>query len=91
MARAAAVATGLPPKVVPCWPADSSEDVSGPKVMSAPIGKPPPRPLARVTASGTIPASSLASHFPVRPMPVWTSSRISRAPAALVASRAAFR
>ena len=91
MASAAAVATGLPPKVVPCWPADSSEDVSGPKVTSAPIGNPPPRPLASVTASGTIPASPLASHLPVRPMPVWTSSRISRAPAALVASRAAFK
>ena len=40
---------------------------------------------------GHDPGVLAGSHLPVRPMPVWTSSRISRAPAALVASRAALR
>ena len=36
-AFAVAVASGLPPKVLPCWPAVSRSDAA-PKVMSAPIG-----------------------------------------------------
>ncbi len=54
-ASPAAHARGLPPKVVPCWPAVSIAVTSEPKVTRAPIGTPPPRPLARVIASGTMP------------------------------------
>ena len=64
---------------------------AGPKPITAPIGRPPPRPLASVTTSGRIPARWCANHAPVRPMPVCTSSRTSSAPAALVISRAAAR
>src|SRR5580765_4025500 len=59
--------------------------------MSAPIGTPPPRPLATVMASGRIPDCWNANHCPVRPMPVWISSMTSRAPAAVAISRAACR
>ena len=51
--------------------------------MSAPIGKPPPMPLATVIASGVMPACWKANHAPVRPAPVWISSTISSAPCAL--------
>ena len=44
-ASAAAHATGLPPNVVPCWPG-SSRSPAAPRPMQAPIGMPPPRPLA---------------------------------------------
>ena len=50
-ASAAAQETGLPPKVVPWSPGPSSRPAS-PKPMQAPIGSPPPRPLARVMTSG---------------------------------------
>ena len=89
-ARAAAQATGLPPNVVP-WLPGSSSVAAPPRAIVAPIGMPPPRPLARVTMSGTIPASVCASHSPVRPMPVCTSSTQSSAPCWAVVSRAACR
>ena len=57
--------------------------------MHAPIGRPPPRPFASVTTSGTIPAAWWANQAPVRPMPVCTSSSTSSAPRAAVISRAA--
>ena len=44
-------ATGLPPNVVPCAPG-SSRSAASPKASSAPIGRPPPSPLARVMTSG---------------------------------------
>ena len=50
-ASAAAQATGLPPNVVPWLPGWSSSPAA-PTPMQAPIGKPPPRPLATVTMSG---------------------------------------
>ena len=50
-ASAAAQATGLPPKVVP-WLPGSKNAPAAPVAMVAPIGMPPPRPLARVTMSG---------------------------------------
>ena len=50
-ARAAAQATGLPPKVVP-WLPGCSRVAAAPRATVAPIGMPPPRPLARVTTSG---------------------------------------
>ena len=90
-ASPAAQASGLPPKVEPCMPGVSSVLTSGPKVISAPIGTPPPRPLARVIASGTTPAWWKANQVPVRPMPVCTSSSTSSAPASRVTSRAARR
>ena len=51
---------------------------------SAPIGMPPPRPLARVITSGTMPDRWCASQLPVRPMPVCTSSITSSAPRSAV-------
>src|SRR5581483_8839856 len=50
-ARAAAQATGLPPKVEPWSPWEKPEPAA-PRPMQAPIGSPPPRPLARVSTSG---------------------------------------
>ena len=89
-ASAAAAATGLPPKVVPWLPGPSSSPAS-PTATTAPIGKPPPRPLASVTTSAVTPLSSWAIHVPVRPMPHCTSSSHSSAPCSLVISRARAR
>ena len=72
--------TGLPPKVVPCWPG-LNRSAAAPMPMQAPIGRPPPRPLARVTTSGTMPVCWCGNQVPVRPMPVCTSSSTSSAPA----------
>ena len=47
-----------------------------PDVSNAPIGRPPPSPLAKVMMSGATPWAVEANHAPVRPMPVWTSSTI---------------
>ncbi len=89
-ASAAAAATGLPPKVVPWLPGPSREPAS-PSATQAPIGMPPPSPLARVTTSGTTPDAAKANQSPVRPMPDCTSSNHSRAPCSDVMSRAARR
>ena len=45
---------------------------------TAPIGKPPPIPLAIGTISGFIFACSNAKNFPLLPIPHWTSSKISK-------------
>ena len=58
-ARAAAQATGLPPNVVPWWPG-WSRSPAPPSPMQAPIGMPPPSPLARVTTSGATSGSAAA-------------------------------
>ena len=42
------------------------------------MGSPPPNPLATAITSGTIPACWCAHHFPVRPIPLWISSSMSR-------------
>ncbi len=89
-ASAAAAATGLPPKVVP-WLPGPSRDPAAPTATVAPIGKPPPSPLASVTTSGVTPEAWWAIHAPVRPIPDCTSSTQSRAPCALVISRARAR
>ena len=89
-ANAAAAQTGLPPNVVPCWPGSNSS-AAAPKPMHAPMGSPPPRPLASVTTSGTTPTPWWANQAPVRPMPVCTSSSTSSAPRSAVISRAAAR
>ena len=44
------------------------------------MGKPLAIPFARVTISGFTFVCCMASHLPVRPMPVCTSSTIMRAP-----------
>ena len=46
------------------------------RAIIAPIGSPPPSALASVTISGLMPVCSNPKNFPVRPMPVCTSSRI---------------
>jgi len=51
------------------------------------MGNPLAMPFARVTISGSAFVCRMASHFPVRPMPVWTSSTIMRAPALSQISR----
>ena len=89
-ARAAAQEIGLPPKVVP-WLPGSNIVAARPKPIRAPIGTPPPSPLASVSRSGVTPEAWLASHEPVRPIPDWTSSNHSSAPWRSVISRAATR
>lgn len=42
--------------------------------VTAESGRPPARPFAVTTRSGTIPSCSLANIAPVRAIPVWTSS-----------------
>src|SRR2546423_1288483 len=73
-ASAATQASGLPPNVDP-WSPGSNTSARG-LARHAPIGTPPPRPLASVITSGVMPACWWANHRPVRPSPVWTSSRI---------------
>src|SRR5581483_11849673 len=68
-------ASGLPPNVEP-WSPGSKTSARG-AARHAPIGTPPPRPFARVITSGVMPACWCANHLPVRPRPVWTSSRMS--------------
>ncbi len=89
-ASAAAQATGFPPNVLP-WSPLRSTVPAAPSPMHAPIGSPPPRPLARVSTSGTIPSAWQANQAPVRPIPLWISSITSSAPAASHACRAARR
>lgn len=90
-AAAAAVASGLPPKV-DAWGTAPPVGVVRPAAARsvtaiAPIGTPPPRPLASVITSGVTPSCSWPHQRPVRPVPVWTSSKISSTPAASQASR----
>lgn len=51
-ASAAAVHTGLPPKVLP-WVPGVISSAAGPAARQAPMGSPPPSPLASVTMSGS--------------------------------------
>ena len=78
-ARAAAAARGWPPKVVP-WSPGTKAAATSARAQQAPMGMPLPRALAMVTTSGRTPACWKPNHSPVRPRPVWTSSRISRTP-----------
>ena len=77
VASAAAQASGPPAKVLPCSLFLNS---SPSRAIRAPMGNPLAIPFARVTISGFTFVCWIASHFPVRPMPVWTSSTIMRAP-----------
>src|SRR5216684_3993927 len=74
-AIAAAHASGFPPNVDP-WSPGSNTSARG-LARQAPIGTPPPSPLASVITSGAIAWCWCANHRPVRPSPVCTSSRIS--------------
>src|SRR5690606_24828372 len=78
-ARAAAVASGWPPKVV-AWSPGSKAAATSRLAQQAPIGTPLPRALAIVTTSGTTPSAWWANQRPQRPRPDWTSSTIMRIP-----------
>jgi len=79
---AAAVATGLPPKVVVCrygfsnivWKT-RSVTMMFPAGMTA-----PPNALPIPMMSGATPQFSMPQSVPVRPMPVCTSSQMKRTP-----------
>ena len=89
-AIAAAAATGLPPKVLPCDPALKRSEVF-PNVIIAANGSPPPKPFAIVIRSGLIPSSSYPNQLPHLPIPVCTASIARRAPFASQICLAAFR
>ena len=76
--QAAAMHTGLPPKVVPCEPGFQFITLS--RAMMAPRGMPLAMPLAEVIMSGSMPDFSPAHQLPVRPMPDCTSSAMSMMP-----------
>ncbi len=78
VASAAAMQTGLPPKVLACEP--GTQSMISAFVMQMPSGMPEAMPLAMQTMSGCTPECSMAHHFPVLPAPDWTSSAISRMP-----------
>ena len=67
--RATAIASGLPPNVDPWEPATIPFPASI-VARQAPIGKPPPIPLASAMMSGAIPLLSYENKLPVLPMPV---------------------
>ena len=67
VASAAARHTGFPPNVVPCEPGFHRITLS--LATIAPSGIPLAMPFAEQSMSGSIPACSLAHHFPVRPIP----------------------
>ena len=70
-----AIDSGFPPKVDPWVPGIIALDTFF-VIKTAPIGKPPPIPLAIGTISGFTLAYSKAKNFPDLPIPHWTSSKI---------------
>jgi hypothetical protein len=85
------MASGLPPKVVPCTPVTMPLAASA-VVRQAPIGKPPPSALAIAMMSGSAPGNHWwANSLPVRPMPLCTSSWISSTPCSRVRRRSSSR
>ena len=78
VASAAAIETGLPPKVDACAP--GGQFMTSARATVAPSGMPLAIPFAIVTISGTTPKCSDANIRPVRPIPDWTSSCISKMP-----------
>ena len=78
VASAAAHDSGLPPKVLPCWP--GRHVITLLRAITAPSGMPEAMPFADVMMSGSTPKFSIAHHLPVRPMPDWTSSAMSMMP-----------
>src|SRR5215472_4252279 len=89
-ALATAMASGLPPKVLPWLPAVRARAAFS-LARQAPTGNPPPSPLAVATMSGSMPAHSWAKSLPVRPMPHWTSSRKSSRPNSSQTARSPLR
>ena len=78
VASAAAIETGLPPKVEACEP--GTQSMISARLMQTPSGMPLAMPLAMQTMSGSTPECSMAHHLPVRPAPHCTSSTTSRMP-----------
>src|SRR5690606_16815246 len=78
-AKAARVARKLPPKVE-AWLPGSNPFAASSVASIAPMGTPPPKPLAKVQMSALTPYCSAAKNVPVRPTPVCTSSRMSSNP-----------
>jgi hypothetical protein len=74
----------------PCTPTENTLAISF-VVSIAPIGKPPPKPFALVRMSGTMPFCMYEKSAPVRPIPLWISSRIRSAPCRVHRRRAACR
>ncbi len=77
VARAADMARGCPPKVLP-WSPGTKAAATSARAQHAPTGIPLPSALAMVTTSGSMPRCWKPNHRPVRPSPVWISSTISR-------------
>src|SRR5690606_3863933 len=85
-ARAAAMASGWPPKVV-AWSPGRNTPATSARAQHAPTGTPLPNALAMVTTSGRTPSCWNPNQRPVRPRPVWTSSTISSTPRSSHSSR----
>ena len=67
--------TGFPPNVEPWSPILKVVDKFS-LHNTAPIGSPPPKPLAQVTISGSMLKLLYPNKFPVLAIPHWTSSKI---------------
>src|SRR6266498_2024984 len=85
----AAHATALPPYVPPIEPTSSLSIISV-RLNTPESGMPDASPFAAVMISGTTWKCSKANHFPVRPKPDWTSSKISMIPCLSQISRKPF-
>ena len=84
-------ATGFPPNVDPCSPGLMVNMISS-SARTADTGKTPPdKALPRIRISGRTPSKSHASNFPVRAIPVCTSSAINNTLFFLQRSYAFFR
>jgi hypothetical protein len=78
-------ATGLPPKVETEIPL--TESATSALATVKPIGSPFASPFAELIISGTTSQCFMPNHFdPVRPQPVWTSSRMNSPPRSLTIS-----
>ncbi len=85
-ARAAAHATGLPPKVEKKVVLAPKRSTISPRVMTAAMGWPLPIGLPNVTMSGVTPQREKPHSSPVRPWPDCTSSATKSAPASRAAA-----
>ena len=79
-ASAAAAIRGPPAKVEPWSPRSRTSPGSG-VVTQAPTGSPPPSAFAGSSRRAARRAAHRPRASPVRPIPVWISSKTSRAPA----------
>src|SRR4051812_3345835 len=86
VAIAAAHETALPPYVPPCDPGNAFA-ISSCEAAIPDSGKPLARPFAMSTMSGETSKWSCPQNLPVRPKPVWISSRTSRMPCRSARSR----